>query len=1142
MPEEGAGGVQVQHEFLNTVLESLTHPFYVIDANDYTVLIANSAARMSLSEGESTCYALTHHRNEPCNTGEHPCPLQEVKRTRKPVTVEHIHCDEDGNLRNVEVHAHPIFDKDGNVAQVIEYSFDITEREKAEEAFEEARHQLEIMVEERTEALQHSRNKYKSFFQNAKNGAAIYRAEPEGIDFVFIDLNAAAEEILKSRRDHVVGRRVTEVIPRIKEFGLLDVLQKVWRTGKPEVFPVRKYLDGDLESWTENSIYKLPSGEIVVIFSDETERKRSEQVRLESERRLRTIAETITEVFWMADPQISTMLYASPAYEKVWGRSVASLYEDPKSFIDAIHEEDRERVLANLEIKKAGNPFYDEYRIIRPDGTIRWIWDRGFPVQDETGEVTRYVGVALDVTDRKKAEEALDRANQEWERTFNAISDGIMVLDDQHKVIRANKAMAETFGMTERDLIGRLCFELVHGEKEPPAFCPHSQLLTDGEEHSAEVMEPRLGATLDVRVSPVLDQNGQVRGSVHVIRDITERKLAEELIRIRLDLLEYSATHSLEELLQKTLDEIGRLTSSPIGFYHFVSEDEKTIYLQMWSSRTLKEFCTAEGKGQHYPVEQAGVWADAIRERRSLMHNDYSSLPHRKEMPEGHAIVIRELVVPIMRSNRIVAVLGIGNKPRDYSGKDIEVVSYLADVAWEVAQRKRAEEALRQSEQQFRAIFEGAEDYIFLKDRSLRYVQVNPAFERLAGVPASQIIGKMHEDVLGKDASELIREKDLRTLAGETMEDEYGVTHRGIPMYFLATRTPLRDPSGETVGILVILHDITDRKRTEEYSSPEQGEYPSKSMRTTLKQAKIAARKASTILLTGESGSGKDHLAKYIHNHSDRAKGPYFSINCAAIAPDLAESELFGHERGAFTGAVGRKRGLLELAEGGTILLNEIGELSVHLQAKLLTFLDTRKFTRVGGEKEISVNARLIAATNRDLEKALEEGGFRKDLFYRLNVVSIPVPPLRERLDDIPLLVQEMLAKIHDEMPIHEMPVIDAGVIDALKRYDWPGNVRELRNVLERAVIHSGGEPIGLGHLGLKGYDQPPSRNLLPLEPVSLEGTLRDCINSVAKAKCVEALRLTGGNKKFAAHSLGISRDSLYRYMETLEITKDDYM
>ncbi len=187
-------------------------------------------------------------------------------------------------------------------------------------------------------------------------------------------------------------------------------------------------------------------------------------------------------------------------------------------------------------------------------------------------------------------------------------------------------------------------------------------------------------------------------------------------------------------------------------------------------------------------------------------------------------------------------------------------------------------------------------------------------------------------------------------------------------------------------------------------------------------------------MLLGESGSGKDYLARYIHNHSKRAGGPYFSVNCAAIAAQLAESELFGHEKGSFTGAQGRKRGLLELAEGGTLLLNEIGELSLPLQAKLLTFLDTKKFTRVGGEKEISVNARLIAATNRDLQKEVEAGRFRNDLFYRINVMTITVPPLRERREDLPILTREILSQLHAELRFAAPPSIDAAAIETSQK------------------------------------------------------------------------------------------------------------
>ena len=216
----------------------------------------------------------------------------------------------------------------------------------------------------------------------------------------------------------------------------------------------------------------------------------------------------------------------------------------------------------------------------------------------------------------------------------------------------------------------------------------------------------------------------------------------------------------------------------------------------------------------------------------------------------------------------------------------------------------------------------------------------------------------------------------------------------------------------------------------------------------------------SVILLLGESGAGKDYLAKYIHERSNYSSGSYFSINCAAVPLELAESELFGHEAGAFTGAGRRKRGLLELAEGGTLLLNEVGELSPALQAKFLTFLDTRTFTRVGGQQNIRVNARILAATNRDLQHEISIGRFRADLYYRLNVFSIRVPPLRERIEDLPILVAELLSILAKELQMSFSPELTVGEMAKLYNYHWPGNIRELRNVLERAVILSGGGTI----------------------------------------------------------------------------------
>jgi len=454
----------------------------------------------------------------------------------------------------------------------------------------------------------------------------------------------------------------------------------------------------------------------------------------------------------------------------------------------------------------------------------------------------------------------------------------------------------------------------------------------------------------------------------------------------------------------------------------------------------------------------------------------------------------------------------------------------------DMTEQKRAEKALRSSEERFRAIFEGAQDCIFLKDLSLRYTHVNPAMERLFELSATEFLGRTDEDLFGESVFPYIKDVDTRVLRGEFIEEEITRKVNGIPVTFNEVRVPMRNSENRIIGLCGIARNVTERKKIELSPGKHHSEYPSENMRSTLTKIRMAAERETTILLLGESGSGKDYLARYVHDHSKRSNGPFFAVNCAAVARELAESELFGHERGAFTGAHGRKRGLLELAEGGTLLLNEIGELSLPLQAKLLSFLDTREFTRVGGERNISVNARLITATNRDLESEVEAGRFRHDLFYRLNVISVVVPPLRERREDIPVLVREIILRLRTEMQLPSIPEIDTATMNALMNYHWPGNVRELRNVLERAFMLSDGKGIYLAGLQLGSSSQDWSYTI----NFPADRCLNDVTREMKTSLINEALRRSGGSRQGAARLLGISRYSLKHYMHSLEICCDD--
>ncbi|MEW6348487.1 MAG: sigma 54-interacting transcriptional regulator [Thermodesulfobacteriota bacterium] len=592
----------------------------------------------------------------------------------------------------------------------------------------------------------------------------------------------------------------------------------------------------------------------------------------------------------------------------------------------------------------------------------------------------------------------------DWEHTFNALPDPIMVMDRRHRIVYMNRAMASALDATPTDTVGKTCYEIVHCSTAPVVCCPHSQLLLDGQEHFAEVCDLRLGGTFRVSVSPIRDRRGVVIGSVHVARDITPLKKAEEELRM-------------------------------------------------------------SGKELELRVEQ-----------------------RTEELRTANDKLVRE-----------------------------------------IREREEAQEALRLSEERFRAICQSARDIIFIKDPQLRYTHVNPAMERLFSRRGATILGLKDEELYGERASKHLREVDLRVLAGESVEEEHSRPVNGVPLAFHDIRVPLRESTGAIVGICGMSRDITGRKHVVETAPPSYPNYSADSMRKTLEAAQLAATTDSLVLLTGESGTGKDYLARYIHDHSERASGPFFSLNCAGVPLDLAESELFGHEPGAFTGASVRARGLVELAEGGTLLLNEIGELSLHLQAKLLTFLETKTFTRLGGRKPIKVNARIIAATNRDLQTEVSEGRFRLDLFHRLNVVWVKVPPLRERTEDIPLLVTQILALLKVEMQLQSKPEFDGQTLQRLCAYAWPGNVRELRNFLERSIIMSRGKRIDSAYLD-PGETCPTDRCwTLQFPPVP---SLEEVVRNLREEMVLESLRQSGGNKQAASRLLGISRYTLRRLLE----------
>lgn len=764
------------------------------------------------------------------------------------------------------------------------------------------------------------------------------------------------------------------------------------------------------------------------------------------------------------------------------------------------------------------------------------------PFRHADGRVAK-IAIIQDVTERRNAEEALRRHEQTLQNILLSSPTGISYFEDG-RFKWANQAMYHIFGEEDQESYSGNTPDFFYASQEEynRVRDVFYESLRDGRLAETDAKFRRKnGEVFDGHIKIcALDPAEPRKGTIATISDISARKRAEEALqkaRAELECRVEERTAELKAANEKLLREIAERKRAELELRQAEAK-YRTLVEQMPAVTYVAELDEASTTVYVSPqierflgVSPDDYKADPDMWRKRLHPDDRQRVMAAvaNSQATGEPFVSEYRMVA--DDGRIVCFRDEAILVRDPQQQPL----FLQGIMLDITERRHAEEALRRSEERFRAIFEGAPDCVYIKDQDLRYTHVNPAMGTLLNLGPVEIVGRTDQDLFGEVAGRQLREWDLRVLGGQGIEQEHTRPVNGEQLTFHDTKVPLRDARGDIVGICGISRNITERKRVTPASPITVTEYPSAAMQATLEKARYAAPTDSIILLLGESGTGKDYLARWIHDHSRRSNSPFFAINCAALAPDLADSELFGHEPGAFTGARGRKRGLLELAEGGTLLLNEIGELSPALQAKLLTFLDTRSFLRVGGEKRIFVDARLIAATHRDLEAEVDAGRFLKPLFYRLNVFSIRVPPLRDRKEDIPVLVDLIVSQLATEMQLSNLPRIDDNALRLLSSYAWPGNVRELRNVLERASMLSerGDIRMVLPHVG-KDAQEWSIRVHFPTEK-----TLRDTTDEVTRSIVAEALRRSRRGKRGAAQLLGISRDALYRHMKRLDLTGD---
>lgn len=441
------------------------------------------------------------------------------------------------------------------------------------------------------------------------------------------------------------------------------------------------------------------------------------------------------------------------------------------------------------------------------------------------------------------------------------------------------------------------------------------------------------------------------------------------------------------------------------------------------------------------------------------------------------------------------------------------------------------------------AVLDSIPEGVEICDATGRILYVNPAFTRITGVPASARVGRMIQEVAPDGVLFTVMESRAPILGLRSRP-------RGSVTDVIVNAVPIIQ-DGELMGAAAVFQDVgsvadyvrhldgearTPRAHVAAYTF-EDFVGTSPAARKVVDLARAAARTESTVLITGESGTGKELLAQAIHNMSRRRAGPFVKVNCAAIPETLLESEFFGHEKGAFTGASERKPGLFELANRGTIFLDEVGDLQLSLQAKLLRVVQDQEFHRVGGTSFVRVDVRIIAATNQNLPEAVQQGRFRADLYYRLNVVNIHVPPLRERRADIPDLVRAILARLGRRLG-HKVEEVAPEAMEMLTRYDWPGNVRELENILERAVVMMDPGARRLGPEELRAIPElsaPPSSSSLPLD--SGEIYPLDHLERQMIMRAIEHYGTSWEGKRRAAKALNISLATLYNKLKKHNMT-----
>jgi len=865
--------------------------------------------------------------------------------------------------------------------------------------------------------------------------------------------------------------------------------------------------------------------EFVGAVTDITERKVAEEALRSSEAYLAEAQRLSHTGSWSWSPATDVRYWSEECY-RILGFDPRDGLPGAEEIIQRIHPDDQPAV---REIAKTAkhNKLDEEmdYRILHPGGAVRYIHSIGHPVFSPSGDLIEYTGTAIDITDRKRAEEDLRASERKYRHLVDTTPAFIHTALPDGTLDFLSRGWLEYGGLPQTDFLDWRWTAAMHPEDVEGFVDKWRAALASGEPFEDESRVRRADGEYRwflQRNVPLRDETGKIVKWYGTGIDIEERKRAEESLR--------SSEAYLAEA--QRLSHTGSWAWSPDTDLRHWSEE---CYRVMGFDPRDGLPRTEELIQRIHPDDQPAFRESTKRATHNRLDEE---IDYRIVHPSGAVRDIHSIGHPVF------SPLG-------------ELIEYTGTVI-DVTERRAAEERIRGQEAELRQIldlvpqivvvFGSGGERLYANRIGLEYVGLSLEEWRQTPGNLFSLPSFFHPDD---------RERAARTYSdnarsgGSAFELELRMRKRdGTYRWFLVRFNPLRDEEGQITRWYVASTDIEDRKQAEDKlrhenvalreeidkaSMFEEIVGTSPALKSVLSRISKVAPSDSTVLITGETGTGKELVARAIHRRSDRASRAFVTVNCAAIPRDLIASELFGHEKGAFTGATQQRLGRFELANGGTLFLDEVGELPAETQIALLRVLQEHEFERVGGTRPIRVDVRVIAATNRDLQAAISSGSFRSDLFYRLNVFPIEMPSLRERRADIPLLVEYFIDR-YARKAGKNIKRVNKKTLELLQSYPWPGNIRELQNVIERSVILCETEIFSIDESWLPkqpSLTEPKNQTELPRR---LEEQEKDMIEEALKASRGRVFGPTG-----AAAKLGIPRSTLESKLRSFKINKNRF-